>query len=104
MRLARITQDPKEDNEKLKNIVLKVGHFGLSVLAGSFTGICIALTVRLQVIELTSCSEDQALAALHDCDNDVQQAVSAVLDGSAVRAVGCYYYFKARVRGGPRSA
>ncbi|VDO97077.1 unnamed protein product [Soboliphyme baturini] len=35
----------------------------------------------LKVIELTRCTESEALGALHDCDNDVEKAVDQLLEG-----------------------
>lgn len=32
-------------------------------------------------MELTRCNESTALVALHDCDNDVEQAVDKLLEG-----------------------
>lgn len=32
-------------------------------------------------MELTRCDENSALVALHDCDNDVEQAVLSLLEG-----------------------
>lgn len=35
----------------------------------------------VQIVELTNCSADAAIIALHDANNDLDQAVAALLDG-----------------------
>jgi len=57
-----------------------------------------------KIVELTNCSNDAAIIALHDSNNDLDRAIAALLDGVSEVGLRFFVYFQQHSGGNCRYA
>ena len=71
--------DSKRDDPELPDKVNKV----VWVLENVYSYSIVMISLIYQLVELTNCSADAAVIALHDANNDLDRAIAALLDGTS---------------------